>query len=197
VNRQGAALLAAAFAAASCGGPREQAPADASQAPASAAPATAQPSAPQWPPAANINTAARSALPPEAASRLQESPVPVLIPNDAGMLAAAAPPIVDANKYTFTSRMADVTVSVQASAAAPPSGGRRMQPLPRVRVAGREIFVTENEGIRVATWKENGVAYSAEVECAKAEDVRCRDNSYLFSIVEKLAFVGGRGARVP
>ena len=195
-----------ALAAASCGGQPEQAAPANPTPPQGASPTAAAPDARgrgqgsglQWPRAASIDVSAQSALPAAVRDRLQESPLPVLIPSDRGLLAAAGPPTIDSDKYTFTSRTPDLTVSILASVSAPSTDPQpRAQSLPRVQAGSRNIFLTQNEGIRVATWEENGVAYSAEVECAKATDVRCRDDRYLVSMIEKLAFVGGKGAQVP
>jgi hypothetical protein len=181
----------------SCGG-REAAPPAAQTTPPNteAARAAPQPSGPQWPRAAAIDPSARAALPAPAAGRLQESPVPVLVPNDARILQRSEA-VVLADQYTLTSKVDDATVSIQASPAQPAGRGERSVATPRTQVGSRAVFFTENEAIRVATWIENGVAYSAEVECAKADDPKCRDYTYLRSIVERLVFVGGRGARLP
>lgn len=180
----------------SCG--REAVPQSPQNAPAQAEPARTAPQAgtPQWPRADTIDTAARSTLPPAAAGRLQESPVPVLVPSDSRLLQRAEA-VVMPNQYTLTAKMDDATVSIQASPA--PAAGRaeRTTTIPRTQVGSRAVFFTENEAIRVATWIENGVAYSAEIECAKADDPKCRDDTYLRSMVEKLVFVGGKGARTP
>jgi hypothetical protein len=181
----------------SCGGRDSARPASESTAPKSdAAPATPQAAAPQWPRAETIDTGARSTLPSSTAGRLQESPVPVLVPNDPRILQRSEA-VVLSNQYTLTSKVDDATVSIQASPAPPAGRGERAIAAPRTQVGNRAVFFTENEAIRVATWIENGVAYSAEIECAKAGDPKCRDDSYLRSVVEKLVFVGGRGARLP
>jgi hypothetical protein len=198
----GAHIRRAALAAAltltltSCGGGREAAPQPA-QSPQSPEAARAAPQAPgpQWPRAESIDTSARTALPQAVAGRLQESPVPVLVPGDSRLLQRSEAVVV-ANQYTVTSKVDDSTFSIQAS---PAQAGRteRSSAIKRTPVGGRAVFFTENEGIRVATWIENGVAYSAEIECAKADDPKCRDNTYLQSMIEKLVFVGGKGARTP
>ena len=54
-------------------------------------------------------------------------------------------------------------------------------------------FVTVNEGIRTASWMENGAAYSVDVECNDFRDARCQGEDFLLSIVAQLAFVGGSG----
>jgi hypothetical protein len=177
----------------------EQSAAPAAEAARAAPQATAtqpQATAPQWPRAETIHAQARAGLPSPAAGRLEQSPVPVLVPNDSQILQRAEA-VVLADQYTLTSTVDDATVSIQASPAKAAGRGERSLEVKRTPVGNRAVFFTQNEEIRVATWIENGVSYSAEVECARDDDPKCRDYSYLQSIVEKLVFVGGRGARQP
>ncbi len=60
----------------------------------------------------------------------------------------------------------------------------------RDRVRGLGATFTENEGIRVVTWSEQGVSYSVDVECADpAHDPRCTGTEYARSIAESLVEV--------
>ncbi len=54
-------------------------------------------------------------------------------------------------------------------------------------------FVSINEGIRTASWIENGAAYSVDVECSDVRDARCQSEEFLLSIVAQLTYVGGSG----
>jgi hypothetical protein len=51
--------------------------------------------------------------------------------------------------------------------------------------------VTVNEGIRAASWIEDGVAHALDLECAVAGDPRCADDAYLLGLIEGLVFAGG------
>jgi len=161
------------------------------------APSTTTVSGPVWPAADRVNQSALGAMSAEAGGQVSESPLPVLVPTDRQMLAASKV-VVGASHYTFASSASGVTLSVQASSAPreSPASGRpgasASAPQAQFSAGERRVAITENEGIRVATWFENGVAYSADVECATTSDPRCRDNAYLLSVVRDLVFVGGR-----
>lgn len=166
-------------------------------APAAPALAAEQPAGVRWPQAAGINSAARSALSRDALAALQESPVPVLVPGEPDLLRSARAGVTS-DRYTFTTQQDALTVYLQASQAPAPQPSGRISGLqvPRKRAAGRDVLFTEAEGMRMATWVENGVSYLVEVECASAADARCRDDAYLLTVIEKLVFVGGKGAPV-
>lgn len=188
--------LAAIVLATAC---EQQATPRSSNATAPAAPALTaeQPSSVRWPQAARINSAARSALSQDALSVLQESPVPVLLPGEPELLRSGRAGVTS-DRYTFSAQQDTMTVYLQASQApAPqPSGPISGLEVRRTPAAGRDVLFTEAEGMRMATWVENGVSYLAEVECASAADARCRDDAYLLTVIEKLVFVGGKGAPV-
>lgn len=61
---------------------------------------------------------------------------------------------------------------------------------PNTRVRGVDGNVTENEGIRSATWIEHGVAYTADLECADPEAPACSDEG-LVALVDALVYIGG------
>jgi hypothetical protein len=149
---------------------------------------------PQWPAAVNINQTVLRAMSAAASNQVRDSPVPVLVPTDRELLAASGV-TVDANHYTFASSANGLTVSIQANSR-PKESPASVAPAPsaaaQFKAGDRQVSITENEAIRVATWFENGIAYSADVECASTTDPRCRDNQYLLSLVRDLAFVGGR-----
>ena len=187
----GAMLAATAIA---CGSPDRPPPSTTGGTAATPA-ASPQPPIPQWPAAANADQRALGAMSAAASSQVGESPVPVLVPTDRQVLAASRVLVGD-SRYTFASSTNGLTVSVQASAA-PKESPASVAPNPAaltstIGAGSRRVSITENEGIRVATWFENGVAYSADVECATTTDARCKDNAYLLALVRDLVFVGGR-----
>jgi len=148
-----------------------------------------------WPSASSVDARALSMLVDARSEReikplIARSPVPVLAPRE---LRLASPTLVVEGEYfALTGRAGGATVSLQGTRAAhryegiePVSGNRD--------VRGTRGFVSSNEGIRTASWIENGAAYTVDVECAEASDERCRSDAFVLEVVEQLAFVGGSG----
>ena len=88
--------------------------------------------------------------------------------------------------------MDGATVALQGTRAAhryegvePAAGNRELR--------ATKGFVSVNEGIRTASWIENGAAYSVDVECSDHRDARCQSDDFLISVVTQLAYVGGSG----
>ncbi len=130
----------------------------------------------------------------EVRALIARSPVPFLAPRE---LQLASPTLVVEGEYfALTGRAEGATVSLQGTRAAhryegvdPVTGNREL-----VRGSGTARgFVTTNEGIRTASWIENGAAYSVDVECSESADARCRGEDFLLSIVAQLTYVGGSG----
>jgi hypothetical protein len=146
-----------------------------------------------WPARASIDAAPLARLSPKARGEVEKSSIPVLVP--AAMADAAklvVRPAFTAVSITGTGEHLGLTVSVSATRVA-----HRYQNTPRAqgpeRVRGdKPAFITQNERIWSATWRENGVSYVVEVECARPdEDARCESDAFLRTVVEDLAFVGG------
>jgi hypothetical protein len=131
----------------------------------------------------------------EIRALIARSPVPVLAPRE---LQLAAPTLVVEGEYfALTGRADGATISLQGTRAAhryegidPATGNRE---LIRANNATARGFVTTNEGIRTASWIENGAAYSVDVECSESADARCHGDDFLLSIVAQLSYVGGSG----
>ena len=130
----------------------------------------------------------------EIRALVSRSPVPVLVPKD---LRLASPSLVVEGEYfALTGRADGATISLQGTRAAhryegvEPTAGNR-----ELRGASGAIrgFVSVNEGIRTASWIENGVAYGVDVECADSRDARCQNDDFLLSVVTQLTYVGGSG----
>lgn len=151
----------------------------------------------QWPAASATDQAARLSLssdgtraPAEVDALLARAPVPVLAPR---RLVLQKPTLrVGREYFALAGRDDGVTVHTQGTRAAtkhdeiPPLAGT-------TAMRGTKGFVTVNEGIRTAAWLEGSVAYSVDVECSKATDARCQDDTYLLAFVNQLVFVGGAG----
>ena len=130
----------------------------------------------------------------EIRALIARSPVPVLAPRE---LQLASPTLVVEGEYfALTGRADGATISLQGTRAAhryegvdPATGNRELS-----RGSGiARGFVTTNEGIRTASWIENGAAYSVDVECSESADARCHGDDFLLSIVAQLSYVGGSG----
>ena len=158
-----------------------------------------------WPALSTIDDAAllslsKSGGPNERELRalVARSPVPVLAPRE---LQLASPTLVVEGEYfALTGRVDDgtsrATISLQGTRAAhryegidPATGNRELR-----RMSGTARgFVTTNEGIRTASWIENGAAYSVDVECSETADARCQGEEFLLSVIAQLSYVGGSG----
>jgi len=130
----------------------------------------------------------------ELRALVARSPVPVLAPHD---LQLASPTLVVEGEYfALTGRVDGATISLQGTRAAhryegidPATGNRELR-----RFSGTARgFVTTNEGIRTASWIENGAAYSVDVECSETADARCQGEEFLLSVIAQLSYVGGSG----
>ncbi|MEZ4311552.1 MAG: hypothetical protein R3F14_26255 [Polyangiaceae bacterium] len=147
----------------------------------------------RWPGADTVDARVVGALPEEAAARVRGSRVPVLLPPRAGWLSTVT--VVTKPLWTTASMKAEgATIVVTASRAArrvegvgPAEGNRAMR--------GARGFVTQNEGIWSASWSENGVAYSVEVECDAPSAEACASDALVMAVTEELAFAGGEGAK--
>ena len=128
---------------------------------------------------------------------VSRSPVPVLAPKNTRLTTPTL--VVEGEYFALTGRVAEgssvATVSIQGTRAA--HRYESVDPVQGTRDVGRgkanRGFVTVNEGIRTASWIENGTAYSVDVECSESTDSRCKGEEFLLSIVAQLTFVGGSG----
>ncbi len=142
-----------------------------------------------WP-AGAADTRALAALGGDAPAQLARSPVPVLAPSAADALESPAV-VVGPEYYAITGRAHGATVTIQGTRAQHAVEG--VGPIEGDRAIRRaKGFVTVNEGIRVASWMENGAAYSIDVECADPTgDARCTSDAFVLGLAERLAYVGG------
>lgn len=157
-----------------------------------------------WPAAATVDDGALLSLSRsgdktdrEIRALVARSPVPVLAPKDVRLETPTL--MVEGEYFALTGRVeratSRATVSIQGTRAAhryetvdPQAGTRDL-----ARGANIRGFVTINEGIRTASWIENGTAYSVDVECSEHTDLRCQNEDFLLSVVAQLTFVGGSG----
>jgi hypothetical protein len=169
--------------------------------PSEPAPSVATPSAGttvrpkvSWPDRAD--RAALSSLGADA-SNVPRSPVPVLAPSPARVRLDGPRVMVDAEYYAIHATLAgapEITIAIQGTrlahryeAIAPIEG--------KQTVRGLHGFVTVNEGIRSASWTENGVSYTLDVECHDPfGDARCTGDAFVLELADSLVYVGGAGA---
>jgi len=135
-------------------------------------------------------TAARGTDAREIRALVSRSPVPVLAPRSLELTSPTL--VVEGEYFALSGRLEGVTISLQGTRAAHRYEG--IEPAPGNReLRGTRGFVSINEGIRTASWIENGAAYTADVECADVHDARCESEAFLLQLVGQLAFVGGSG----
>jgi hypothetical protein len=148
-----------------------------------------------WPASSSIDERALASL-GDSRSQLSRSPVPVLAPKGDGVLDAIERPtvIVEGEYYVITARNHGATISIQGTRAAHRYDGVDPHPGNKSLRKGTG-FVTVNEGIRSASFIENGVAYSVDVECAEHTDVRCTSEAFVTELTNQLVYVGGGSAR--
>lgn len=141
-----------------------------------------------WPTA---DTAALAALDQESQSAVARSPVPVLIPKRPELLRAGKV-MVEEHWYAFNASHDGITVNVGASRIEqqhkdiPPQKGKHV-------IRGANGWITKNESIWSATWRELGIWYSLDVECGDPTDKRCDTDAIILDMANDLVFVGGKG----
>lgn len=191
--------LAAALAASACNG-NTSASRTEDHAPAVATRSVSVRPTVAWPAASSVDEGALRALSSDGTRTEDElralvarSPVPVLVPKALRLTTPTL--IVEGEFFALTGRADGATLSLQGTRAAhryegigPVAGNRDVRG--ELHLRG---FVSVNEGIRTASWMENGVAYSLDVECSDARDARCQSDDFLLSVLAELTFVGGSG----
>ena len=147
------------------------------------APAAPSPTAPADP------RRLRDLLRPESRRELDASSVPLLLPRDERLVAVAV--VTSGPRWVAASiPLADLTVSIHGNANRhDPPPGEVLRHSSTLR--GVPATVSLNELIRVATWEENGVAWSLEIECSNRPDLdaRCVQEDYLRALASSLVEV--------
>lgn len=127
-----------------------------------------------------------ASLGPDARAAALEARLPVLLPADEELLATA---VVTSGPH-FVAWGADgdgVHVSLHGTDYQWVIGDAPPEP-PTDSVRSRRAYVTQNEGIQMASWIEDGVAWALDVECDAVErDARCASDTYVRELAESLA----------
>lgn len=137
---------------------------------------------------APVDRAALAALAPDARQAVTRATMPVLALADARFATQAF--VVEPAFYAQSAKANGLTIAIQGTKPSvrvdgvPATTGDR-------RVRGGAGFVSENEGIRTATFVENGIAYAVDVECERRDDTRCTEDTFVLEIASALAYVGG------
>lgn len=146
----------------------------------------------QFPQVTDRGRAALEALPAEAQKRVPSSPVPVLVPTDRALSSVTL--MVDREYYALFAKIPGGTIHVQGTRARVEVEGIPQAPGKSVLRGGLRAHLTENEGIRVASWMENEVSYAVDLECESPEAPMCASDKEVVAIANGLVHVGG-GAR--
>lgn len=148
-----------------------------------------------FPPATKITRPVLERLPADAKKLVRKATVPVLVPPD-GVKPESIVVIVEPEFYAVSAKTeTGASISVQGTRSrvryddVPAAAGRTQLH------EGLRGFVTENEGIHVASWVENEVAYSVDLECASPDDALCKDDEGVIQMAKQLVFVGGGGLK--
>ena len=148
-----------------------------------------------WPEPSLRDEQARARLTDSALAAIETSPVPVLAPGESSWrsLRISSPRGREGPGFGFTlaAHAPGRTLTLHGSRLATllPDVGRHEG---TERLRGVPAFVTDNDGIKSATWIEHGAAYALDLECASARAPGC-DLAALRAEVEALVYVGGGG----
>lgn len=96
---------------------------------------------------------------------------------------------VDATHYSFSEARDNMVLSLIGGLEATSREESETEIAPRTPAAtirGVPIYVTENEGVKTATWIEQGTAFAVDLECSSEADERCRSSDYIVSVVRDL-----------
>lgn len=146
-----------------------------------------------WPSSSSLDEGALASLSADASAAASSAPAPVLV-SSREALARATIVVLGDTWYSATANADGLNVTVGASLLA--HRYRSIPPIaPSATLRGRPALITQNEGIWAATWREHGVSYSLDVECASPDEARCADDALLKEIAQGLVLVGGRGVK--
>lgn len=138
-------------------------------------------------PGAPRGRALRDVMRPSSRAAVDATTVPLLLPDDLALAATAL--VTSGERWVAASiPQGDHTIAIHATreAMAPPADA----PVHRDRLRGVPATVSSNEGVRVATWMEGGVAYIIDVECSRpSEDPRCTQEGFVRALAERLVRV--------
>lgn len=92
--------------------------------------------------------------------------------------------VVEAQYYALSGTDHGATITIQGTRTAHRVEGVTANP--RTPIRKTRGFVSVNEGIRTASWIEDGIAYTVDVECSDRTDDRCKDSRFVRGVAESL-----------
>jgi hypothetical protein len=112
----------------------------------------------------------------------------VLVPEELARQESTGPGFAVADThYTVTQRDEQMTLSLTGSLVSREEASIKATPgKPAGTLRGVPVYVTENEGIKTATWIENGTAYALDIECTSDSDKRCTSPDYVMNVIKGL-----------
>ena len=143
-------------------------------------------SARQNPPATATERAAAGAV--AAGQGTTATGLTVLVPEALARQETTGPGFAVAEThYSVTQRDEQVTLSLTGGLVSREESSIVATPgTPADMLRGVPVYVTENDGIKTATWIENGTAYALDIECASEKDERCTSSDYIKNVVKGL-----------
>ena len=140
-------------------------------------------------PAGNQQTPATNAAAAPGAGQTAGSGLTVLVPTDLARAEISQSPDVAVadNHYSISRQEEDLTFSLTGSLVNRAEASIDATPVKETAtIRGVPVYVSENEGIKTATWIEKGTAYAMDIECSSANDNRCRTSDYILNRVGAL-----------
>lgn len=135
-----------------------------------------------------------TAQPPAAGQVTARSGLTVLVPEALARQESTGPGFVVGQDHYFLSQPDEqMTMSLTGSVVSRDEASIKVNPgKPAGMLRGVPVYVTENEGIKTATWIENGTAYALDIECASDRDERCVSADYILNVVKGLVAKASR-----
>ena len=134
-------------------------------------------------------TDSQPAAPASAGSQPSDGGLLVLLPEELARQESSSIPnmVVEQNHYALARKDDDLSWSLTGSVVnRAESSIAATPPKPTATLRGVSVYVSENEGIKTATWIEKGTAFALDLECASAVDPRCTSSTYILDRVRQL-----------
>ncbi len=147
---------------------------------------------PQWPASSTIDWSLRNQLPKELVEKIDQSPVPVLVPGDA-KYGQKAIMMISTYHSNFLYNQGDREYLDFDILANPTTDSRTIPGNWKRKVRGVPAqFIHGYDDSWRLQWFENGILYYLDLTCHPEV---CKDESFVFSLAESLRYVGGKNAR--
>lgn len=134
-------------------------------------------------------TAESSSTAELAAKQMSASGLTVLLPEDLARqeVTGRSDVLLEDTHYAASREENDISWSLAGSVVNRAESTIDVSPgTPMATLRGVPIYVSENEGIKTATWIENGTAFAMDIECDSDKDPRCISSEYILDRVKRL-----------